>query len=79
MIIRTRYKFDTARKKEFFNGRLMKDVAKELNVSQRHLSFLIHNKFLFDEFVAREIMRKIGYSETYIFKHFNDYFTRVDN
>jgi len=63
MLREPKYKFNIEKKEEFFGRNKMVDVAEKMEMTNVYLSYLINNKFPFNEYVAKTLMLAVGFSK----------------
>ena len=77
MLKQPKYNFKTDRKEEFFARCSMKEIAERMEMTNVYLSYLVNNKYPFNEFTAKTLMDIVGFSKTEIKEKFNDFFVKI--
>ena len=72
-----KYNFNKEYKNEFFGRISMKETANRMDMSNVYLSYLINNKYPFNEFTAKTLMEIVGFSKGDIKESFNKYFKEI--
>lgn len=70
------YKFNTNKKDEFFRNYRIDKIANQVGITKNYMSIIINGKRSVNEYLAKDIMRVIGYSKSEIRNDFDKYFIK---